>query len=359
MDSTYSMSTQGFLTVPEKQELLALVRRQSEAHGVARRANALLLLDKGWSFETVAEALFLDDSSVRAFRAAFAQGGAGALSQFGWRGQSCNLSAAQQGELIIFADQRLCRSTAEIIAFAKLQFGVAYGRSGMIKLLGRLGFDYCKPKPLPAIANEAAQKAHIKRYESVMNSLCVGEAVYFIDAVHPEYQSRPAFGWFRRKSKPAIASTSGRVRMNVHGALNLETGHFAQVEKITVDAQSTIQLLQKLLDANPGTQVIHAYADNARYHHARVVKDWLKTAGARMRLHFLPPYCPHLNPIERLWGALHKAVTHNKYYPDAAAFRAAVVTFFDKTLKGTWRKLRSQITDNFRIISHKEFRILV
>ena len=44
MDLTYGMSTQGFLTVPEKQELLALVRRQSEAHGVALRANALLLL---------------------------------------------------------------------------------------------------------------------------------------------------------------------------------------------------------------------------------------------------------------------------------------------------------------------------
>ena len=67
------MSNQGFLTVPERKELLALVRAQSGSHGVARRANAILLLDKGWSFEAVAEALFIDDSSVRAWRTAVNQ----------------------------------------------------------------------------------------------------------------------------------------------------------------------------------------------------------------------------------------------------------------------------------------------
>ena len=358
MDSTGGMTNHGFLTIAERTALLALVGRQSETHGAARRANALLLLDKGWSFEAVAEALFLDDSSVRAWRAAFALDGVEAVAKFDWRGQSCNLTTDQQAELADFVDRRLCRSTAEIIAWTRLRFGVVYGRSGMIKLLDRLGFDYRKPKPLPAIADEAAQAAHIAAYETLLNNLGAKEAVYFIDAVHPEYQSRPAFGWFRRACIPAIASTSGRMRMNVHGALNLETGHFVQVEKLAVDAQSTIQLLQKLLNANPSVHVIHAYADNARYHHARAVKQWLKTQGVRIRLHFLPPYCPHLNPIERLWAAMHKAVTHNQYYPNGGEFRAAITSFFNKTLPRKWRKLRDQITDNFRVISHKDFRIL-
>ena len=212
---------------------------------------------------------------------------------------------------------------------------------------------------MPAVANEAAQAAHIEAYEALLNGLEADEVVYFIGAVHPEYQSRSAHGWFRRGSKPAIASTSGRARMNVHGALNLETGHFAQVEKTTVDAQSTIQLLQKLLMANPSKQTIHIFADNARYHQARGVREWLKTTGVRIKLHFLPPYCPRLNPIERLWAAMHRAVTHNRYYPRVDEFRAAVKAFFEKTLPLKWLKMRDQITDNFRIISHKDFRILV
>ena len=44
---------------------------------------------------------------------------------------------------------------------------------------------------------------------------------------------------------------------------------------------------------------IHVFLDNARYHHAKVVQA---DAAARRRivLHFVPSYCPHLNPIERL-----------------------------------------------------------
>lgn len=358
MDSTKSMSNRDFLTVSERKALLALVRAQSGSHGVARRANAVLLLDKGWSFEAVAEALFIDDSSVRAWRASFTIGGVEALSKFDWRGGVSSLSADQQARLSDFVDKRLCRSTAEIIAWTRQQFGIVYGRSGMIKLLGRLGFDYRKPKALPALADEAAQAAHIEAYQAVLNGLEANETVYFIDAVHPEYQSRPAHGWFRRGSKPAIPSTSGRARMNVHGALNLETGHFARVEKIAVDAQSTIQLLQKLLLANPSMRAIHVFLDNARYHHARAVRQWLQATGARIKLHFLPPYCPHLNPIERLWAAMHRSVTHNRYYPDEAAFRAAITAFLGKTLPRKWLKLREQITDNFQIISHTHFRIL-
>jgi transposase len=44
------------------------------------------------------------------------------------------------------------------------------------------------------------------------------------------------------------------------------------------------------------------FLDNARYHHAKLVQEWLAQPGRRIKLHFIPTYCPHLNPIERLWG---------------------------------------------------------
>ena len=33
--------------------------------------------------------------------------------------------------------------------------------------------------------------------------------------------------------------------------------------------------------------------------------------GHRIKLHFLPPYCPDHNKIERKWKDLHAAVTRN------------------------------------------------
>ena len=95
--------------------------------------------------------------------------------------------------------------------------------------------------------------------------------------------------------------------------LNLETFQFQFVEAEKINAQTTRQLLQKLETAYPSKRIIHVFLDNARYHHAKVLQPWLKAPERRIKLHFLPTYAPHLNPIERLWGIMHKYITHNRY----------------------------------------------
>jgi hypothetical protein len=57
----------------------------------------------------------------------------------------------------------------------------------------------------------------------------------------------------------------------------------------------------------PLMMLIHVFLDNARYHHAKLVQKWLARPGCRIKLHFIPSYCPHLNPIERLWGLVTAA----------------------------------------------------
>jgi len=101
--------------------------------------------------------------------------------------------------------------------------------------LARLGFEYRKPKALPRVADVEKQAAFIAFYENLLNNLPADEAVYFSDAVHPEYQSKPSYGWARKGSNPAIQTTSGRGRVNIHGALNLETFDAPFVEPTTVD----------------------------------------------------------------------------------------------------------------------------
>ncbi|HOX04690.1 MAG TPA: transposase, partial [Candidatus Paceibacterota bacterium] len=40
--------------------------------------------------------------------------------------------------------------------------------------------------------------------------------------------------------------------------------------------------------------------DNAKYHHARLHRQWREQRCTKFHLHFLPPYSPDLNPIERV-----------------------------------------------------------
>ena len=71
--------------------------------------------------------------------------------------------------------------------------------------------------------------------------------------------------------------------------------------------------------------------------HAKLVQEWLALPGRRIKLHFIPTYCPHLNPIERLWGLMHRNVTHNKCYATCAQFADATLSFLREKVPGIGR----------------------
>ena len=348
-----------FLSPEDRADLTALARDGSAAHRLARRANALVLLDSGWSCEKVAGALLLDDDTIRRWRGLFIEDGLEGLTRFETGGSACQMNDEQQENLKAWVAAALPRSTRQIGAWIAQEFGVGYeGRSGLIALLHRLGLEYHKPSVIPRKLNEEKQKAFIESYEKLLNSLGDNEAVLFADAVHPTHAARPVGCWAPSQEKLAIEQTSGRQRINIHGAIDLETGQTQMIEALTIDAASTIRLLQSIEALYPMLALIHVFLDNARYHHAKLVQEWLAQPGRRIKLHFIPTYCPHLNPIERLWGVMHRNVTHNKCYPTCAQFADATLGFLRETVPRNWADLCDSVTDNFRIINPKDFRVV-
>ena len=130
------------------------------------------------------------------------------------------------------------------------------------------------------------------------------------------------------------------------------------IEAETIDAVSTIRLLESIEALYPLLACIHVFLDNARYHHAKLVQEWLSRPGCRIKLHFIPTYCPHLNPIERLWGVMHRNVTHYKCYETCAEFAATTLDFLRDKVPQNWVDLCDSVTDNFRVISPKDFRLV-
>jgi transposase len=353
------MKRAGFLCEEDRAKLIALARDGSAASRVTRRANALVLLDDGWSCGDVAAALLLDDDTVRNWRKLFEQRGIEGLTSFDMGGSAGFLSAAQEDALKVFVSTTLPRSTRHVGAWIEKEFGLVYeSRSGLIALLHRLGLEYHKPNVIPRKLNEEKQKAFIASYENLLNSLGDDEAVLFADAVHPTHAARPVGCWAPSEEKLAIEQTSGRQRINIHGAIDLETGQTRMIEAQTVDALSTIKLLESIEALYPLLALIHVFLDNASYHHAKIVREWLAQPGRRIKLHFIPAYCPHLNPIERLWGVMHKNITHNKCYETCGEFAEATLTFLRDEVPTRWAEFCDSVTDNFRVISPKDFRVV-
>ncbi|GIW93208.1 MAG: hypothetical protein KatS3mg110_1249 [Pirellulaceae bacterium] len=70
-------------------------------------------------------------------------------------------------------------------------------------------------------------------------------------------------------------------------------------------------LVRKLLELFPKAKRIHLILDNFKIHKSKQTQQFVRQLRGRVRLHFLPPYCPDENRIERVWRDLHDNVTRN------------------------------------------------
>ena len=166
------MIRSGYLDGESRKDLIELARDGSVPHRLARRANALVLLDDGMSCEAVASVLLLDDDTVRTWYRLYEEEGIEGLASFGYEGSTCRLSEAQQDKLKAWITETLPRTTREVGAWIETEYGIEYqGRSGLIALLHRLGMEHRKPKTVSRKLDPEKQAAFIKAYEELLNQL--------------------------------------------------------------------------------------------------------------------------------------------------------------------------------------------
>ena len=55
---------------------------------------------------------------------------------------------------------------------------------------------------------------------------------------------------------------------------------------------------------------------------------------------------------------MHRNVTHNKCYATCAQFADATLGFLRQTVPRNWADLCDSVTDNFRVIHPKDFRVM-
>ena len=110
----------------------------------------------------------------------------------------------------------------------------------------------------------------------------------------------------------SYAQTADLLRMNINGACNAAKAEVIIEESETINVQSTVALFEKMQLRQP-KGILHVIADNARYYRSKLIAEYIRE-HSRIQLHFLPPYSPNLNLIERLWKFYKKETLYNRYY---------------------------------------------
>ncbi len=159
-----------------------------------------------------------------------------------------------------------------------------------------------------------------------------GVDLWATDEVHFQQHGSRCQMWAPPETKdPVLLHHPTRHSVGYFGAVRLGDGKFLFCrETDKFNAMTFFGFLRMLRRASlrKGRRVV-VITDNAKYHHARLHKEWREHYAEGFALDYLPPYSPDLNPIERVWKLTRRQCLHNRYFGKLEEVITAVEAEFE------------------------------
>jgi transposase len=182
----------------------------------------------------------------------------------------------------------------------------------MGRALFRLGARLGRPKPIVLCPWPRARREHvlrqIKRLEARASS---EEPVLYTDEVDVHKNPKIGRDWMLPGHQRRLLTPGKNEKFYIAGALDVRSGRVHTVGDFSKSSRLFGLMLAELAKRYPAARRIHLILDNYVIHKSRVIERALRELHGRIVLHFLPPYCPDHNRIERVWLDFHANVTRN------------------------------------------------
>jgi transposase len=331
----------------DNQQILFKLHRSTKDKKIADRIKTIILLSKGYTQKEVASILMLDVDTISKWVKKFkTSSNINTWLDDNYIAYKGKLTSQETSQLKTYLSENIILSVKQVISFVKEHFGKSYSESGMKDLLHSNGFSYKQLNLFPIKADIEKQKQFVSEFEQLNQNLTEDEEIVFIDGVHPQHNTRSTKAWVLKGTEQYISTNTGRQRINLNGAYNVNNQDVIIREDPTINAQSTIKLFEQIQNKYSLKIRIYAIADNAKYYRSKLVKEYLK--NSKIELIFLPSYSPNLNLIERLWKYLRKKVINTTYYPKFEQFKNAIKNFFEN-IESKKDELKQFIGSKFHI----------
>lgn len=119
--------------------------------------------------------------------------------------------------------------------------------------------------------------------------------------------------WCRRPVRPLVRKMLSRQYTYVFGAVSPLDGQLDTLLLPQVDTACMQLFLDEVASRHPDDNIVMVL-DGAGWHTANALHE-----PPNLRLLFLPPYSPELNPVEHLWDELREKHFHNRVFASLAA----------------------------------------
>lgn len=315
---------------------LRRVRRETRDKGLANRCQIVLLAAKGRWRGAVAEAVGCSVSWVGRVLARFRDCGVAGLYD---RREDNGTVKLDEGYLSLLydlvddcpQDYGYPRTTWTRELLAKLMHeltGTEVHPATMSRALKLNKARRGRPRPRVRCPWPKRDKQlRLAAIRAVVGNLPAEEAAVYLDEVDVHLNPKIGLDWMNRGTQKQVLTPGTNQKRYVCGAMDARTGLLTWVKGGRKDSLLFVAMLRKLPEAYPQAKVIHVVLDNYRVHTSRISKAAVAELGGRVVLHFLPPYCPDDNRIERVWLDLHANVTRNHRCGDMDELMRQVVAY--------------------------------
>jgi len=208
----------------------------------------------------------------------------------------------------------LCQSGENLFKYVFNKIILQISRSTVYRFIKKNDFKKLLPRPI-----------HVKNDKELMSKWKeeINFTINEVKCMHKEkeieiyFQDESRFGqqtcryrlWSKKGSRPTYIKQNGFLNSWIFGAINPKSGKkFGLIlpKLDTLNMQIFLNKFSKRINYKKHAIVI---LDGSKAHRNSILK-----VPKNITLHFLPPYCPELNPIERLWLFIKKNYLSFKLY---------------------------------------------
>ncbi len=313
---------------------------------------ALLMISKKIAIDVIAQAIGKCTNTIINWFVKYLSRGIDSLNSYNYVPKKEFLTKAQISEVVDWVRKNNPSTCKEVARKIKDDYSVVYATESVRKLLKRNGMKFSLPKAVPGNPpSEEKQKEVVDKYNKTKESCEEGTVFLFGDGMHLLHQNIPSYCWIDPENPPVNETNSGRRRLNILGAYNPDTFSLIHLTgEENCNALRVIEFFVLILSTYKNAPKIIIYLDNAMYFKAKIVREWLKE-NPKLEVVFLPPYCPNLNLIERLWRFVKGKLVKNTYYKKYISFRAKTFQLLN-SISEHKNKLKTLMVEKFEIIKY-------
>jgi len=184
------------------------------------------------------------------------------------------------------------------------KYGIELSKASVCRLLNQLGLTPQRPvwrayQQCP----EDVQRWLNEEYPQIRELAKKEKAIIFFgDEAGVRSDHHAGTTWAPKGRTPVVSTTGARFGLNLISAVSAQGEFRFMVTKGRVGAQVFIDFLDRLI--YNAKRPIFLIVDGHPSHKAKMVNRFLDEHKGKLRLFFLPPYSPELNPDERVWNDL-------------------------------------------------------